>query len=256
MTDNEANALAQPEPEGPTPTPDDFRKWWRETGSASPAPNPEMLLTANAWAEHWAARCSRAQPEPVGLTDGTRTWLPAAPLAQPEPKAPALTPTFMEIVDLADQVEADGLGQVDLVRHALARWGRPAIQPISAAELLEPEWKRQKDQTGKTTDGAQLIDGKWWAPYGSDMYSMQRILDNARDHAARWGRPTIQPVPAAERPWEREGWCDAEGRCWWGRPSEELCNSDWHLATRAEVEKFCSYCMPIVSLPHHALPIP
>jgi hypothetical protein len=98
----------------------------------------------------------------------------------------------MEIVDLADQVEADGLGQVDLVRHALARWGRP----------------------------------------------------------------TIQPVPAAERPWEREGWCDAEGRCWWGRPSEELCNSDWHLATRAEVEKFCSYCMPIVSLPHHALPIP
>jgi len=47
-----------------TPTPDDFRKWWRETGSASPGPSPEMLLTANAWAEHWAARCLQAQPEP------------------------------------------------------------------------------------------------------------------------------------------------------------------------------------------------
>jgi hypothetical protein len=68
--------------------------------------------------------------------------------------------------------------------------------------------------------------------------------------------PAVVPVPVAERPWEREGWCDPEGRCWWGRASEELCNSDWHLATRAEVEEFCSDCMPIVSLPYHALPIP
>jgi hypothetical protein len=39
---------------------------------------------------------------------------------------------------------------------------------------------------------------------------------------ARWGRPTLQPVAVSERPWERDGWCDAEGRCygwdgdyWW-----------------------------------------
>ena len=39
---------------------------------------------------------------------------------------------------------------------------------------------------------------------------------------ARWGRPTPQPVAVSERPWERDGWCDAEGRCygwdgdyWW-----------------------------------------
>ena len=105
----------------------------------------------------------------------------SAALAQPEPKAPALTPTFMEIVDLADQVEADGLGLVDLVRHALARWGRP----------------------------------------------------------------TIQPVAVAERPWEREGWCDAEGRCWWfnhaGIP-------EWQLASDGPYGDF--------SLPHHALPLP
>jgi hypothetical protein len=68
-------------------------------------------------------------------------------------------------------------------RAVLARWGRPAIKPISAAQLFEPEWKRQRDQTGKTTDGAQLIDGKWWVKVGSDIYSMQRILDNARPHA-------------------------------------------------------------------------
>ena len=40
--------------------------------------------------------------------------------AQPEPEGP----TVMEIIELADEIEAEGLGQVDLVRRALARWGR------------------------------------------------------------------------------------------------------------------------------------
>ncbi len=42
-------------------------------------------------------------------------------LSQPEPKVP----TVMEIIELADEIEAEGLGQVDLVRRALSRWGRP-----------------------------------------------------------------------------------------------------------------------------------
>lgn len=25
---------------------------------------------------------------------------------------------------------------------------------------------------------------------------------------------TAEPTPASERPWERPGWCDSEGRCW------------------------------------------
>ena len=40
-------------------------------------------------------------------------------LAQPEPKGP----TVMEIIALADEIEAEELGQVDLVLRALARWG-------------------------------------------------------------------------------------------------------------------------------------
>ena len=42
-------------------------------------------------------------------------------LDQPEPEGP----TVMGIIALADEIEAEGLGQVDLVRRALARWGRP-----------------------------------------------------------------------------------------------------------------------------------
>ncbi len=41
-------------------------------------------------------------------------------LAQPGPEAP----TVMEIIAMADEIEEEGLGQIDLVRRALARWGR------------------------------------------------------------------------------------------------------------------------------------
>ena len=64
----------------------------------------------------------------------------------------------------------------------------------------------------------------------------------------RWGRPTIEPVPVAERPWEQEGWCDDSGWCWgfdaddtdpyWSFDKPEQCPTWTHL------------------LPHHALPLP
>ena len=67
LADRARAVLAAAQGEGPTHriTPDDFRRWWRETGSASPAPSPEMLLTANAWAEYCLRRWGRpAQPAP------------------------------------------------------------------------------------------------------------------------------------------------------------------------------------------------
>ena len=45
-------------------------------------------------------------------------------LAQPEPEGP----TVMEIIALTDEIEAEELGQVDLVRRALARWGSQQLE--------------------------------------------------------------------------------------------------------------------------------
>ena len=42
-----------------------------------------------------------------------------AALATPPPKPP----TVMEILDLSGEIEDAGLGQIDLVRAALDRWG-------------------------------------------------------------------------------------------------------------------------------------
>jgi hypothetical protein len=71
-------------------------------------------------------------------------------------------------------------------------------------------------------------------------------------------RPTIQPVPVSERPWEREGWCDAEGQCWWFRPADFDKDSpvpSWYLDGSPAVKliRFYGYTH---SLPANALPTP
>jgi hypothetical protein len=51
-------------------------------------------------------------------------------LAQPKPQRPSV----MDIIALADEVEEEGLGQVDLVRRALARWGHHTSDHLLGAE--------------------------------------------------------------------------------------------------------------------------
>jgi hypothetical protein len=60
----------------------------------------------------------------------------------------------------------------------------------------------------------------------------------------------LQPVAVSERPWEREGWCDDEGRCWMGDPGGGGFIPSWRLC-RAEDAPSMK-----VSLPHNALPFP
>jgi len=77
------------------------------------------------------------------------------------------------------------------------------------------------------------------------------LLTFARAVLQRYPRPTIQPVPIAERLPGPED-CDAEGRCW-------LCGKvegDWRLLNpaRSGVPQL-KYCFSHW-LPHYALPIP
>lgn len=56
----------------------------------------------------------------ISLIDRAR-----AALDEPELEGP----TVMEIIELSDEIEAAELGQVDLVRAALARWGHQSAPP-------------------------------------------------------------------------------------------------------------------------------
>ena len=100
-----------------------------------------------------------------------------AHLAQPEPKRP----TVMEIIALADEVEAEGLGQVDLVRRALARWGRPAIEPVPVEERLPgPEDCDEEDEC------------YWFDPAGAGAW----YLDTYQGNYTHWLPHHALPVPA------------------------------------------------------------
>ena len=98
-----------------------------------------------------------------------------------------------------------------------------------------------------SADGAQLVGAQWWHPeMGCD--SLQIVVDNARAILARWGRPANEPVPVAEQPWEREGWCDEDGWCW-GFDADDT-DPCW-IFDKPETCICWTHCLPA-----HALPIP
>lgn len=81
--------------------------------------------------------------------------------------------------------------------------------------------------------------------YGSteEMVSLLRVV------LARWGRPAIEPVPVSERPWEREGWCDANQKCWvWNEG-----NCRWWEFIDSRMISFShddyTHCLPCWALP-------
>jgi hypothetical protein len=76
-------------------------------------------------------------------------------------------------------------------------------------------------------------------------FAARKPEEFARAVLARWGRPATDPTPVSEQPWEREGWCDAQGTCWMWHPTNFhycLCRPDPSVHTH--------------SLPHWVLPLP
>jgi hypothetical protein len=71
---------------------------------------------------------------------------------------------------------------------------------------------------------------------------------------ARWGGAAV-PVAVSERPWERPGWCDAEGRCWCFTVGR-----NWRSGYSADRAWMLRHPEPDVYdthlLPHWALPVP
>jgi hypothetical protein len=124
----------------------------------------------------------------------------------------------------------------DLIDRARAVLAEAQPQPV---EPTQQELEDLAYAFGREYDEGRLLDDEDAAIY-------------ARAVLARWGRPAPVPVSVDERPWEREGWCDAEGRCWLFGKIE----GDWRLmsATNSGLPNL-KYCFSH-SLPHWALPVP
>jgi hypothetical protein len=173
-----------------------------------------------------------------------------AELAQSEPEGP----TDEELWQIWHDVD----GSIPTIfRAVLARFGRLAIEPV----LPEPGVADHiTDDEGTRWD--RITDAALWAKafclICPEMASREDVMIGwfANAIMAGWDHhgwkmdAERKPVPVGERPWEREGWCDAEGRCWM---MNEL---EW--AFRKQYKSLDSYYFYGYThlLPHWALPVP
>jgi hypothetical protein len=112
-----------------------------------------------------------------------------AALAEPEPEGP----TAMEIIELANEIEAAGLGQVDLVRvrAALARWGNHPESPDSSPQPIP---------VSERLPGPEDCDAEgrcWWYGEGGDMVGWTLDAEGPSYYRAKYWLPAhALPVPA------------------------------------------------------------
>ena len=179
----------------------------------------------------------RAQvSEAVNLIDRARALL-AQPVAE--------GPTDEEVDAWADQQEfIRGHGDhpcgfwIDdgdagaLVRAALARYGRPTPQPPAAGEVAAALIELRSTIMGLGQMG---------------MYVAAQRVSRAAD-LLQHQHP--QPVAVSERPWEREGWRDEQGRCWIFMPDIGT-DPSWRLTDPRDTGPYHTH-----SLPANALPTP
>lgn len=192
------------------------------------------------------------------MTTTTGTWYPptfgtggfladAAPLLSNPPFMYSMTPPDFralcaELVAWAEKTSAHYYAPPDVLTRARAALAEP-----------EPEGPSEDDLT-------QLLFDSFREPIEFICDSEEEARLMIRSHVkfalaalARWGQRHPQPVPVSERPWEREGWCDGQGRCWLLLHSDDGFHvPGWRL------DKPSHYDLPdrAVSLPAHALPVP
>jgi hypothetical protein len=175
------------------PTNQQIDELWDEVASYFHLYDEARELVREALAR-WGPRAALAEGAGVGVTDEELETLVIA--------IQALVPIMDDGTHLLEAVDKGR----DILRRALHNYGTTHPRPIPVAELralLSPGYELGDG----SMDGAQIVDCEWWHPeMGCD--SLQFAVDNCRAIA----HP--RPIPVAERPWEREGFCDDEHCCW------------------------------------------
>lgn len=124
-----------------------------------------------------------------------------------------------------------------------------ALASVPAFPPRPPVTKGHNNPTGLTRWGIQWngpeqaialpMDDGYWTPWHVADELLRQALANAP-----------APVLTRERPWEREGWCDEQGRCWMGDPGGGKFIPSWRLCSPWD------FCNLKWSLPHWAIPVP
>jgi hypothetical protein len=273
------SALAQPEPVGPT----DTLPW--QWYSYCPEDGIELHLTKELAQK--AARETMGEYARHAHSDGWHEDMESVSWGAllPAEKAHVIERVEAEPGSEFDEWVRYDLRPVDAV---LARWSRPVIEAPAQPEPVGPtdEDYIDCDITGSDRTlldqfyaGAQREGGSadevtlrgihavldllkspeptrvelaamWQEQYGdcSATMTFAEFIDAARAVLARWGNPTLTPIPMSERLPMAED-CDAEGRCWFS----SCLNADgrWNLEDRTSGlnSRWYSHWLPAHDLP-------
>ena len=177
------------------------------------------------------ARALLAQPEPVAEGPTDEELLRVAATGIEPYEISGITPGEYE-PETECAVEAYGSELIAFAREVLHRWGRPTPQPVADGEVAElVAWLRESLDCALQSGNSKSIKNHC------------RLLDLL-------GRPTPQPVAVSEHPWERDGWCDEQGRCWWTANKPGPLPPSWWMVSIPQA------CTDGIMLPAHALPTP
>jgi hypothetical protein len=164
-------------------------------------------------------------------------------------------PTDEDLYDLAEVFNGD---PVPALRRALELWGQsaPIVPPelIRALELAESCLADIGDAEREPGDDLAWAEAR----AAGDLPRIRQALNLWRDQVA-----AVAPVAVSERPWEREGFCDARGMCWVGEPKRDyplgqtgdfdIWSAEWKLT---DPTTLCGAARLIALLPHWAIPLP
>ena len=160
-------------------------------------------------------------------------------------------------------------------RAVLARWGHPTFQPPAdgeVGELVELQWPASVAQgcheaaveaeSGSPLQQLLVAAGDLLERLASPACLVLNPSPEALSSLKAAGPgiieampaertvvvPAAQPVAVSERPWERKGWCDEQGRCWMGDPGGGEFIPSWRLC-RAEDAPSMKVLLPANALP-------
>jgi hypothetical protein len=138
------------------------------------------------------------------------------------------------------------------VRSAFAELERKEQNLSNFRSLRESLAVDQPPAPTPASDGEREELAQWIEKLGDNYDDLYRLTSDQviprLTRAAlllRHPTPAAVPVAVSESPWEREGWCDWEGRCWW---FNQAGIPEWQLADGGPYGDFC--------LPHWAIPVP
>jgi hypothetical protein len=141
--------------------------------------------------------------------------------------------------------------------------GPPMSVPGDAEGLAEVFWGRyeQPEPQGPTERIASIATAvrEWafgWEPTARLIGNVcaEDVADLCGAILTHYTRPTTEPVPVAERPWEREGWCNSDNEAFFFDSDIKkwsLCECDKYSPVMTNASDRYTH-----SLPHHALPVP